>query len=394
MKLFIALSIYFLILGNCLKGQTRAEFEEQRNRTLNEINYVDNLLKAANKEKVENINALKIIGSKLTLREEVIRGMREEIELLSERIDMNSIAIEIMENDLVGLKKDYSSAIINLYKSRKLNSELIYILSARDFNQGYKRLKYLQGAAKYRRNESEIILEIKKQIEVSKNRLQVDLAKITDLKIKEEQQKNLLQVEQTQKQKMIITLGSKEKQLKKELEEKKRIAKQIENEIATLIEEEKKRNVRNDMTPEQKLIGENFSDNKGLLPWPVERGIITSHFGIQKNPVLKNVTENNISIEITCSCEASVRSVFNGEIAKVFFIQGANWTIIIRHGKYLTVYNNIVNVQVKTGEKVITKQCIGYTFCEKNIRDNAIIKFLICEEKQILDPELWISKKK
>ena len=251
----------------------------------------------------------------------------------------------MMESDLINLKNDYARAVINSYKAKKENPELVYILSAKDFNQGYKRLKYLQQVTKFRRRESEIIMELKDQIQTSKERLQNDLLRISDLKSKEEQQKSLLQSEQNKKQAMVQSLSKKERQLKKELEEKKRIASKIESEIARIIEEEKKKVIKSDNTPEQKLIGESFAENKGRLPWPVEKGIITSQFGIQKHPVLKYVTENNLGIEITSLGKTRVRSVFKGEVTSVFPIRGANMTIIIRHGKYLSVYQNIIDIK-------------------------------------------------
>ena len=330
-----------------LKAQTKAELEERRKKTLEEIEYVDNLLQTTAKQKSESMSAVRIIGSKLTLRESVITGMRQEISLISYRIELNSLAIEMMETDLVALKNDYTRAVLNSYKQKKGNPDLVYILSARDFNQGYKRLKYLQQVTKFRRSESEIILELKAQIETSKEKLQNDLYRISDLKSKEELQKSLLQGEKNKKQNMVKSLANKEKQLRKDLDEKKRIAKKIETEIARLIEEERKKAVKTDITPEQKLIGDNFAENKGRLPWPVEKGIITSQFGVHQNAVLKNVTENNIGIEITSSGKTPVRSVFQGEVASIFQINGANMTVIIRHGKYYSVYTNIVNVKVK-----------------------------------------------
>jgi septal ring factor EnvC (AmiA/AmiB activator) len=185
-------------------------------------------------------------------------------------------------------------------------------------------------------------------------------------------------------------LSNKEKQLKKELEEKKRIAKKIENEIARLIEEERRRAIKSDNTPEQKLIGENFAENMGRLPWPVERGIITSHFGIQKHPVLKYLTEDNIGVEITSSGKMKARCVFQGEVVKVFPISGANMTVIVRHGKFLTVYANIVNVKVKPGDKLTIKQDIGDVYSDPE-DNNSILKFMIFETKY-LDPEIWIAK--
>lgn len=391
MKYLVFLTIIFFSFSICLKSQTKAELEGKRKKTLEEITYVDNLLKTTAKEKNESMNAIKIIGNKLTLRESVIKGMREEILLVSDRIALNTLAIGMMENDLIGLKNDYARAVVNSYISQKGNPELVYILSARDFNQGYKRIKYLQQVTKFRRRESEIILELKSQIETSKEKLQNDLYRISDLKSKEEQQKYLLQNEQDKKQHMVKSLSSKEKQLKKDLEEKKRVARKIENEIAMLIEEERKKTIKSNNTPEQKVMGENFEENKGRLPWPVERGIITSHFGIQKHQVLKYVTENNVGIEITGLGKMAARSVFKGEVAKVFAIKGANMTVIIRHGKYLSIYNNIINVKVREGDKVSIKQYLGDVYSDHGDNDNCVLKFMIFETKY-QDPESWISK--
>ncbi len=387
------LIIAIILCGFSIKvaAQTKAELEEKRERNLEEIAYVDDMLKSTAEQKTAGLNALKILGNKVNLRENVIIGMGEEINLLNERINLNKIAIDMMEGDLVTLKEDYSRAIVNSYRSKKSNPDIIYILSAKDFNQGYKRLKYLQQVTKYRRNEAEIIAALKEQIELTKQGLEDDLIRISDLKRKEEIQKGLLQGEQTRKQKMIKSLSSKEKQLKKELDEKKRIAKRLEGEIARIIEEERKKSRITDLTPEQKLIGENFYDNKGRLPWPVERGIITNHFGVHQHPVLKYVTENNFGIEITSSGKAIARSIFKGEVTSIFVISGANMTVIIRHGKYLSVYNNLINVRVKKGDKVETKQELGEVFKNAGEESTCTMKFMIFEEKY-LDPEQWIAK--
>src|SRR5664279_4584389 len=280
MKFLLLINFLFCVLICSVSAQSKAELEQKRNATLNEISYVDNLLKSTAKKKEESMNEIKIIGNKLNLRESVIRGMRDEINLVTERIDLNTDAITMMESDLVELKKDYARAVVNSYKSMKENPELVYILSAKDFNQGYKRLKYLQQITKFRRRESEIIMELKEQIQVTKDRLQNDLDRISVLKSKEEQQKYLLQSEQEKKQQMVKSLSKKERQLKKDLEEKKKIAEKIEKEIARLIEEERKKVVKSDNTPEQKLIRENYTEDKGRIPWPVEKGINTSQFCI------------------------------------------------------------------------------------------------------------------
>jgi len=392
-RLLTGYIILFLLFCNVLKGQTKAELEEQRKKALEEIAYVDKMIKTTVKEKTESISELRIIGNKLNLRESVLEGLHEEMLLINGRIGLNSIAIEMMEDDLNMLRQQYAKSIINSYKTRKGNTELGYILSAGDFNQGYKRLKYLQQVAKFRRKESELIAELKEQIESTQRRLEDDLKRISDLKEREEQQKKLLEGEQNRRQRIIRSLASKEKQLQKELEEKREIAMKIEAEIAKIIEEERRRSIETDITAEERLISDDFIVNKGRLPWPVERGVITSQFGIQNHPVLKYVTEDNIGIEITSSGETEVRSIFKGEVARVFSIPGANMAVIVSHGKFYSVYQNIVDVKVKKGEKVETKQMIGKVFNEPENGNKSILKFMIFEEKKKQNPELWISKK-
>ena len=389
--LILFLNIFFIQL---VSGQTRKELEDKRKKTLEEISYVDNLLKETEKEKSTSINQLKIIGNKLVLRETVISGMREEIALLSGRIDLNESAIDIMEKDLVVMKRDYARTIVNSYKAKKGNPALVYILSSKDFNQGYKRLKYLQQITIFRHKETEIILELLEQIEKSKEKLQEDLLNVSDLKDKEERQKKLLQQEQERKRGLVSSLGNKEKQLKKDLDEKRRIAEKIETEISRIIEEEKRKAIKTELTPEMKLISENFEENKGRLPWPVEKGLITSQFGLQKHPVLAYVTENNIGIEITSLDKTIVRSIFKGQVVRVFPISGAFMSVIIRHGKYYSAYQNLVNVKIKTGDMIETKQEIGEVFCDTEKGSKSILKFYIFEEKEKVDPELWIAKKR
>jgi murein hydrolase activator len=392
MKVLLLSNIILFIFTSLISGQTKAELEEQRKKTFDEIAYVDYLLTNTVKEKSSSINALKILGNKLSLRESVIRGMGEEIRLINERIELSRTSINMMEQDLIVLRNDYSTAIVNSYKSKKVNPEIVYILSAKDFNQGYKRLKYLQQVTKLRRNESEIIAELKEQIEKSKTILEEDLIRISDIQSKEVRQKSLLIEEQKKKQGMVRSLNNKEKQLQKELVDKKKIAEKIEKEIARIIEEEKKKNIKSELTPEQKLISNNFSENKGRLPWPVERGIITSHFGVHKHPVLKYVTEKNDWVEITSSGKTVARSIFKGEVTAISAISGTNMTVIIRHGKYLSVYNNLVNLKIKKGDKIETKQEIGDVFADPGANNNCTIRFMLFEQ-EFLDPELWIAKK-
>jgi septal ring factor EnvC (AmiA/AmiB activator) len=327
------------------------------------------------------------------LRERIINEYGEEISLLEYRISLNRQAGEIMEEDLAELKEEYAKSVINAYKAKKGNPAVAFILSSADFNQGYKRLKYIQQVTKFRRNEAELISQIYYELQTTRAKLETDVKSINDLKRKEERQKQILKEDQEKKEKLVTTLSRKERQLKQELDEKKRVAKQIESEIARLIEEERKKSVNTPMSSEMKLVGDSFGENRGRLPWPVERGIITSHFGLQPHPVLKRVTEDNIGIEITTSGNIKAKSVFKGQVVRIFAISGANMAVIVRHGKYLTVYQNLANVRVKAGENVITGQELGEVYSDSEEGNKAVLKFMVYEEKTKLDPEVWLVKK-
>ncbi len=379
--------------ASVLSGQSRSELEEMRKKNLQEIEYVDRLLKTTASQKTENVNELRVIGRKLNLREKLIDEYGQEINLLEYRIGLNALATEMLEQDLNELKKDYANSILSAYKATKGTPALAFILSAADFNQGYKRLKYIQQVAKYRRKESETIETLYTQLQGTKERLEKDRKNVSDLKNKEVRQKQILRQEQDRKEKLVSNLSRKEKQLKQELDEKRRIARQIEKEIERLIEAERKKSETVPMSAEMKVIGESFGENRGRIPWPVDRGIITSHFGSHQHPVLKNVIEDNIGIEITSSGPTKAKSVFKGEVGGVFAISGANMAVIIRHGKYLTVYQNLVNVVVKAGDSVSLGQVIGDVYVDNGDGGKAELKFMVYEEKKKLDPEQWLTKK-
>jgi septal ring factor EnvC (AmiA/AmiB activator) len=185
--------------------------------------------------------------------------------------------------------------------------------------------------------------------------------------------------------------------LQKTLQQQRRVEQQLEREIQAIIEEEASKNREAGgsgfaLTPEQKLIGDNFEQNKRRLPWPLERGVIVEHFGVHQHPVLTNVQVQNNGINIATDVGAEVRAVFNGEVSRVFGISGGNTAVIIRHGTYLSVYSNLREVVVKKGDKVSTKQAIGTVYTDTKDGNKSILKFQIWKESTKLNPEDWIGR--
>ena len=207
-----------------------------------------------------------------------------------------------------------------------------------------------------------------------------------------EQEANHLMSEEKDHNRMVVQLQGTERELRKKLREKERIAEELEKAIQILIAEEarKARNFET-LTPEERLIADNFKNNKGRLPWPTERGVITGRFGVQEHPVLKGVKIENFGIDIATVENAYARAVFEGEVKKIIGIPGANQAVIIQHGNFFSVYQNLVNVSVKAGEKVRTKEYIGTIYTDKEDENKTVLSFMIWEEKEKLDPLPWLS---
>ncbi|MCA1741165.1 MAG: hypothetical protein LC630_01580, partial [Bacteroidales bacterium] len=182
MRRLLSIFMAVVLATFSLCGQSRAELEELRKKNLQEIEYVDKMLKTTATQKNENLNELRVIGKKLNLREKLINDYGQEISLLEYRISLNRLATEMLEQDLNNLKMEYARSIASAYKASKGTPAVAFILSSSDFNQGYKRLKYIQQVARFRRNETGTIETIYIQLQETKQRLEKDRKNINDLK--------------------------------------------------------------------------------------------------------------------------------------------------------------------------------------------------------------------
>lgn len=144
------------------------------------------------------------------------------------------------------------------------------------------------------------------------------------------------------------------------------------------------------MTPEAAALSNNFEANRGRLPWPVEKGFISMGYGTHKHPVAEKVTIENFGVDITTNPGATARSVFEGTVTKVFYIQGRNWNVLINHGKYYTLYSYLSNVSVKADQKVSTKQSIGTV--GQNDEGVTLINLQIWKDGNKTNPEPWIAR--
>jgi septal ring factor EnvC (AmiA/AmiB activator) len=308
-----------------------------------------------------------------------------------------------LEKRLQQLRSDYAKMILVAQKTENIFTRLAFVFAAEDFNQAYLRLRHLQQLKDARQQQAKEIAEmqfaIQERIDVLKER-----KKERDgvLKSTEEERSNLSK----DKEKVdgeVKSLEKREKELKKTLEAKQKEARNLEKAIQKLIEEEirkaeEARRAANadktqgsdfSLTPAEAALSKDFAGNQGRLPWPVERGIISSEYGEHPHPVLRNVKVQNNGIDILTSSKSDALAIFSGTVSGVWKMPGFNNVVMIRHGEYITVYSKLETVSVKVGDQISTRQKIG-TIHTDAVSGATELHFELWKGKTLQNPSLWL----
>ena len=400
MRLFklIFFSIFVCLTCNSF-GQSLEELRRQKEKTVSEIEFINNLLKETNSNAKASLNRLAVLERQIKLQDNLINNITGEITYLDTSIRQSSKRIDSLGVQLQVVKAKYASMIRYAHRNMNRNSQLLFLLSAQDFNQAYKRFIYLKQYANYRRKQAERIAEFKNSISNQVLEFNKRKEEKKNLLVSKVNQTKIIEQQKQQQNDVYSELQQKEKDLKRKLENQRRAEVQLQQEIERVISDEAKKASRKSsratglaLTPAEKVLSGDFSNNKGRFPWPVQRGLITDHFGEHPHSVLKYVVIRNSGIDITTQANAKARAIFKGEVTKVVAIPGGNMAVIIRHGNYLTVYSNLSEVFVKAGQQVEIKEDIGRIFTDQDDGNKTVLKFQIWRESTKLDPEDWISR--
>ncbi len=391
------LSLVMILVGFNLNAQSLDELRKKKQSAAEEIRYTNELLGKVSERRKATLGKLRLLNNQIDKRSQLINVMTSEVSLLQGLIDDNVKVVEMLSSDLERIKLEYAQIIQFAWKDRNAYDKVLFFLSADNFNQAFRRFIYIKQYADYRRKQSEIIASIQSILWKKSHDLENQQTSKKTVISEKEEENRLLSVQKKQQNLMAQELQNQQSDLRNKLARQRRIEQALEQEIQRIIEEEAKRAVKAgktgyELTPEQKLAGADFEQNKQRIPWPVEKGIIVEKFGIHTHPVLNNVTVNNNGVNIETAAGAKARAVFNGEVSRVFGITGGNTAVIIRHGQYLTVYSNLVNVIVKKGDKVAIRQNLGTIYSDSDDGNKTILKFQIWKESQKLNPEEWLAR--
>ncbi len=386
------LAIIFLICSlNYVYPNNKSKLLNKRDKIYNEIKSSEKLLKSiANSEK-DLYSSIVLNEKKIKLREELINSLNDEIQFLDYNID--SISNLVIQNEKkLNLNKNELSKLIYYYYYR-INEKniMLVILTSNNVSILVRRLYYLKKYSSYQKNLIKNIKNELNKLYELKNQLNTIKTKKNKIIIRKLEEKNELEKDLYNSRLLLEQYKTREKEIRFNIEKLKNEAKIIDQQIRKIVEEEIKKNKKVENNKEYILDNKNFAYNKGKLSHPVNNGVIISSFGEQNHPIYKGIKIVNNGIDYSVNCNEPVMAVFEGIVAKILILKGSNYVLIIRHGKFYSVYQNLTNIIVNTNQKVKTSQIIGYTNC--NIDDKiSKLHFEIWEEMNKHDPEEWLKK--
>jgi septal ring factor EnvC (AmiA/AmiB activator) len=259
----------------------------------------------------------------------------------------------------------------------------MFLFSAEHFREAYLRYRLFKEYSRYRQKQGEILIEsqnkvrgLVSQIKLQKNEKQAVLDNI-------EKEISALQNSRSRKNNVVTKLQKEEQWLQRTLKEKEAIAHELDQKIMDLIAADKNKSV-------DAVESADFAERMGQLMWPIQKGVVINSFGKHAHPVLSKVTINNNGVDIQASNRVDVFCVHSGVVSTIVGIPGLNKAVIVRHGKFLTVYANLVSVSVSKGDLIDAGQVVGRISQESGDMQN-VLHFEIWEENRKLDPEQWMK---
>ena len=401
MRLLSKSLICFLFLSpiqlNAQDYQARQKkLEAQKISLKKEISQI-NILIADSKKRSKNLAGdLEDLQLKISVRDKLININNSQLNNLTTIIKNQNERIADLEIDLVNLRSEYEKIIFNSYKKRSTQMKLMYLFASENVNQAFNRFQYFKQYSKYRKKQADRIVQV--QIEIEDTVDSLVIRKNQKQKIIEENQaiKQSLSKEKKQQDDLYDNLMRNQKNYAVQINEKEKQAKLIDNEIQKLIrlaiaESNKNKNSTNfALTPEGRIVSSNFQANRGRLPWPVKEGVIVRRFGTQPHPVVRTTTINSNGISIATSPNSIAYSVFDGEVLSVYGFSGGNPGVLVRHGKYISNYQNLSSIFVKKGDKINANDEIGIVFTNES-SGKTILKFNIFNELKPENPTIWLD---
>jgi septal ring factor EnvC (AmiA/AmiB activator) len=401
-KYLAVLGLLFIVITTTVaQKKSRKDLEHERERNLKKIQETSKVLEETKEQKTATLSQLNLLNDQIQQREVVINTMTSEVGMLEQEIAEQKMIVQALEEDLKGLKVEFAQLIYLGYKYMNGYDKLIHILSADNIGQMLRRNSYFKQyahARTYQLEEIENVALAMKSYERMLAEKQAEKSGLLTAKTKETE--NLTHTKNAQNT-VLKQLSSKEEKLKNDLVESKKAEEKLQKLIKDLIAAERKKalekakvstkSTNKAVVEKNVLLSTNFAGNMGKLPWPVQNGRVTNHFGKQAHPVLKGVFVDNLGVDILTIQNEDVKAVFGGKVITVAEVPGMHKIVMLQHGEYFTVYAKLRQVSVTTGEEIAVKQSIGSVYTNKD--GESELQFQIWKNESKLNPEDWLRKR-
>lgn len=419
-KFLLSLFVLFFSFSAMAQIDEKEKLEQRKEQLQRELSEAKTKLQNEKKKEKSVLKEIAGQDAQIKISEKIISTIAKQARILDDNIYLTQLEINKLNKDLIIMKEDYAKMIVKSYKSRSEQSRFMFVLSSTSFLQAYKRVQYMKQYAGYRKRQAEEIKVKQARLgvavgELQTNKKEKEVVIVEKTKIKAEHEKlkkekvETAKLIQKDKKKITADIAAKQK-------ESKAIDKKIKKMINDAIAAENKKNAAKkkaaatasgntapvktapvsstkiELTPEGKLSSDSFKANKGQLPWPTEKGYISTGYGDQPHPDYSNIVIHNSGIDITTDSGSSARAVFAGEVSGVQVSQTTNtYTVLVRHGDFFTAYSNLSSVSVSVGNKVTAKQTLGKI--KTNAKGNSVLKFVINQNTTVLNPKSWLKPK-
>lgn len=419
-KFLLSLFVLFFSFSAMAQIDEKEKLEQRKEQLQRELSEAKTKLQNEKKKEKSVLKEIAGQDAQIRISEKIISTIAKQARILDDNIYLTQLEINKLNKDLKIMKEDYAKMIVKSYKSRSEQSRFMFVLSSTSFLQAYKRIQYMKQYAGYRKRQAEEI-KVKQarlgvavgELQTNKKEKEVVIVEKTKIKAEHEKLKQekvaTAKLIQKDKKKIAADIAKMDK-------ERKSIDKKIKKMINDAIAAENKKNAAKkkaaatasgntapvktapvsstkiELTPEGKLSSDSFKANKGQLPWPTEKGYISTGYGDQPHPDYSNIVIHNSGIDITTDSGSSARAVFAGEVSGVQVSQTTNtYTVLVRHGDFFTAYSNLSSVSVTVGNKVTAKQTLGKI--KTNAKGNSVLKFVINQNTTVLNPKSWLKPK-
>lgn len=423
MKRILLLLLVNLLVGDLSAQATKKikELESRRNELQQQIAASESLLKSTKKDVKSQLDNLALINGQIADRKKYISTIEQDVKVLNNEIVLLQRQLNGLRKELKDKKKKYEASVQYMYRNKSIQEKLMFIFSADNLSQTYRRMRYVQEYANYQRLQAVEIERKQKQVESKKAELEKTRGAKEKLLQQGEAEKKKLEKQEKDRQTILNGLKRKQRGIQNEIRKKRQSANKLNAQIDRLIEQEiekarkraeaetrkgdktvdKKAGSKSTATKTDKMgeynlnnadrqLSGSFEKNKGILPMPITGPyLIVSHYGQYTVDGLKNVKLDNKGIDIKGQSGAKARAIFDGEVSAIFKYNGLN-NVLIRHGNYISVYCNLSTVSVSKGSKVKTRSEIGTV--HKDASGNAVLHFQLRKETVKLNPEQWLGK--